>query len=485
MDLRVTPQTLANRAVANARRGSARLGTVQEQAATGRRLLRPSDGPLDIVTVLANKAQIERLDAYLSNLAGGRASLNSSGSALQQAGDILSQARQIAIEGSHAALSPTSYEALAQQVDALLNRMLDTANTQNAGGYLFGGTASQAVPFTVARDGQGRPQSISYAGSQERASVAVNQSQLLATLYPGSQVFQQRQRGATIFTGTTGATAGSGTDSANGQGSLLVRHTATTYAPGSGVQPGTSSVNGDTILGPAGAHTLRIIDTSGTGTAGTVSLNGGPPVPFTNLTSDLRVGGPTGEAVYVNTTAIVPGFSGNVAITADGTLSVDGGATSTAINFSGNQIVTNSLTGAITNVNSTNVRRAGTDQLNYTGTYDTFQILMALRDDLRNTRGLTETQQKESLSQRLGELDRVRNSILQVVGEQSASLEQLDTLENRLREVQLQTRVWTSELEDADLSEVILNLQAQSQLLELGLRASARVLELSLMDFLR
>ena len=189
--------------------------------------------------------------------------------------------------------------------------------------------------------------------------------------------------------------------------------------------------------------------------------------------------------MYVNTTAITAGFNGNVAITADGTLSTDGGATSVAINFSGNQVVTNSLTGHVTNVNSTNVRRAGTDQLNYTGTYDTFQILMALRDDLRNTRGLTETQQKESLSQRLGELDRVRDSILKVVGEQSANLEQLDTLENRLSEVQLETRIWTSQLEDADLSEVVISLQAQTQLLELGLRASARILEQSLMDFLR
>ena len=59
------------------------------------------------------------------------------------------------------------------------------------------------------------------------------------------------------------AAAGTDTDSATGQAVLTISHTATTFAAGSGVQAGTSSPGGDTILGPAGAHTLTIIDTSG------------------------------------------------------------------------------------------------------------------------------------------------------------------------------------------------------------------------------
>jgi len=56
---------------------------------------------------------------------------------------------------------------------------------------------------------------------------------------------------------------------------LLIRHTATTYAAGSGVQPGTNSGAGDTILGALGQHRLHITDTSGNGSAGTISLDGG------------------------------------------------------------------------------------------------------------------------------------------------------------------------------------------------------------------
>jgi len=77
---------------------------------------------------------------------------------------------------------------------------------------------------------------------------------------------------------------------------------------------------------------------------------------------------------------------------------VDGGATSVPINFSSNQVVTNGTTGAVTNVDSTNIRSTGTDNLNYTGTFDAFQSLIALRDDLRNTRGLSSADQAQALS---------------------------------------------------------------------------------------
>jgi hypothetical protein len=173
-----------------------------------------------------------------------------------------------------------------------------------------------------------------------------------------------------------------------------------------------------------------------------------------------------------------------VAIAADGTLSVDGGASEAAIDFSGNQVVTHSSTGAVTNVNSTSIRRTGSNELDYTGTYDAFQILIAFRDDLRNTRGLNPTAQAESISRRIAELERVRGGILGAVGEQSVGLENLEALELRISDVQLELQKLNSERESADLSEVVLGLQAQQNLLQLTFASAARLLDQTLLDFL-
>jgi flagellin-like hook-associated protein FlgL len=189
--------------------------------------------------------------------------------------------------------------------------------------------------------------------------------------------------------------------------------------------------------------------------------------------------------VYLDTSAITAGFNGSVAITANGTLSVDNGATTVPINFSSNQVVTNGTTGAITNVNSTSIQSTGAASLSYTGTYDAFQILEALRDDLRNTRGLSQQDQLQSISQRLGELDRVRTNILQVVGSQSADLQNLQGMQSHLDDMQLQTRQLTSNVEGADLSQVVVNLQAQQNLLRLTLDTTAKIFEQNLADFLK
>jgi flagellar hook-associated protein 3 len=343
MELRVTPQLIVSTAVYNAEQQTAQLALLQEQASTGNRILQPSDDPLGALEVLAYQAQNNQLDTYHQNIADAQAKLNSSVSTLNQISQLLTQAKDVALQGSNSANTPESYQAMGAQVQSILQSVLQLANTQQNGQYLFSGTASQTQPFTTNAQGN-----VVYNGSAQALGEPIGQGQQVQTLYTGSQVFQMLQRGTTVYTGPTGAAAGTGTDSATGSGTLLVTHTSTTYAGTSGVQAGTNSVAGDTIIGPAGAHTLTIVDTSGNGTSGTVQLDKGPVVQFTNTDTNLQVQGPNGETVFLNTTAITPGFNGTVSITANGTLSVDGGASSVPINFSSNQVVTNSQTGAIT-----------------------------------------------------------------------------------------------------------------------------------------
>ncbi len=337
----------------------------------------------------------------------------------------------------------------------------------------------------TAVDTEGRPQAVTYSGAANAADTLVGPQRTVTTTLPGDSVFQTTQRGKTVFQGSTGAAPGTGTDSATGQGTLQVRHTSTTYAAGSGVTTGTNSAAGDTVLGPAGANHLDIVDTSGTGAFGTISLNGGPAIAFSNADTNLKLTGSNGEVVYVNTTAITAGYSGSVAITANGTLSVDGGASTIPINFSGNQVVTNQATGAVTNVDSTSIRTIGDTQLEYSGTYDAFQILMSLRDDLRNTAGLSDGDQTAAIAGRLSELERVQNSLLGTIGQQSASLQHLQNLQGSFQDAQLAAQKVTADLEGADISSVVVQLQAQQNQLQLTLASTARVMSVSLLDFLR
>jgi flagellin-like hook-associated protein FlgL len=137
------------------------------------------------------------------------------------------------------------------------------------------------------------------------------------------------------------------------------------------------------------------------------------------------------------------------------------------------------------NVDSTNIRRAGTSELEFTGTSDAFQALYELRDELRTARGLSSSEFHDAMSRRITDLNRVRDSISDVVGQQSVELASLDALESRAQDLQLEAKRLISDLESADISETIINLQTEQNLLQFTYASSVRLFDMSLLDFLQ
>lgn len=461
------------------------MAKIQAQLSSGLRLQRPSDDPVGVRTLLIQKARDVRLDTQIKNIGTATFRLNNSVSQLLDASKLITQARDIAIQAP-SVLDSNEAELLAGQVDSLLDRLLALANTRDDDTFLFGGTKTESAPFVVTeRNQNGTIAAIEYRGGSDSTVVTIGQGQSVEVQYSGADVFQTRTRQKSVLIGNTGAAIGAGTDNGIGTSQLEVTHTLTTYAAGSGVQAGSSSAAGDTVIGPAGAHVLTINDTSGTGASGLVSLNGGTPVPFASTDTDLVVSGPFGERVFVNTTAITAGFNGDVALTATGTLSIDGGLSSQSIDFSTNQQITDSQTGAVTNIDSSAVRRTGTDAIEYAGTADVFQSLIQLRDDLLNARDLEPIALQESLNRRLGDLDRVHNSMLVTVGRQSATLQNLETVQARAEDLQLEIAGVISDIESADVTKLAIDLQNETTLLQFTFASSMQLLNQNLLDFLR
>ena len=485
MSFRVTPNILTTQSLTYQQRHASQLARLQEQITSGQRINRPSDDPTGTRKVLATVAEMNHREADLTNIAATRATLNHSFTNLQDAGLLFVRAKEIALSAQQST-EPLELEHLANEVDGLLERLLAIANSSHDGESLFGGAKTDAPPFSkqTAPDSSTIVQ-VDYAGSVIRAETVVGKGIEVDRIYSGDGVFQQTARGATLLIGGSGAASGAGTDTSVGSGRLTIRHSLTTYAGASGIQAGTSSAAGDTIIGPSGAHTLSIVDTSGTGTSGTVSLNGGPAIPFSSTDTDLRVEGPAGESVFVDTSGITPGFSGSVDIQADGTLSVDDGLTEVALDYSTNQVLTHGIDQSITHIDSSGIRNAGVDGIEYGGTSGAFEMLIELRDALRNPNVPDSPEWHAAIARRIGDIDRVHDHLLSVTGEQAVTLQQLDVLEQRYEIMQLEGERIVGELASTDLSEVAIRMQQEQTLLEMTLASSARLFDQSILDFLR
>ena len=363
MFFRVTNSGMANRALTNAQIQLRRIDRSHRNISTGVRIHRPSDDPLAQRSVLSQRTITNRLEADLSNVTHAKTLMNVGVSRLINIKDVLVQARTIAQDG----IQSSERELLGGRIEVIAEQIRESANTLFDGHYMFGGADTLKPPFVD--DGAG---GFAYQGSEYRTQTVIGVNLSIDVLYSGNEIFQNSARSPTVYQGETGAQPGTATDNGVGRATLTVRHTATSFVAGSGIANGTSATAQNTAIG---TFSLQINDTSGTGANGTISLSGGPPVNFQSTDTDLRLKGPNGEILFLDTTSITPGFSGTIQVTADGTLSVDGGQSEVPITFANNQAVSHAETGTVTYVNSQQIIQAGTEFLDYRGTSDVFATL--------------------------------------------------------------------------------------------------------------
>ena len=485
MTFRTTSQTANNLAIRFAANYNSNIIGLQTNISSGTRLQRASDDPVAFRQVTSLTTRLQQIESELTSIDSAEVILNSSVTSIQQANDVIVSARSLAQQGVQTPLEDESArEALAVEVEALLASLQDISLSRFAGEYLYAGTESNAPPFEFGDPVvEGGPLVADYQGGAEGSFAFVGTSIAVETYYAGDQIFGQSNREDVLVFGNTGAANGAGTDSIVGRADLIVEHTATTYAGGSGVAPGTSSPGNDTVLGVLGANSIRIVDTSGTGAAGTVSLNGGLEFPWQQSDTDLIVTDERGRQVSLDLSGITAGFDGDVDLASDGTVSVDGGLTSVAIDFSESQTIVDSVTGGQTHIDTSGISQTGTDRLEFPQTSNVFQVFHELISDLRNTREFDSVDFAESLDRRFGELSTLSDRVLVTLGQQSASLQSLDELSNRVGDLQLQTEIQINELQATDLPEAVLNLQNQQTLLEFTYSVAARVASTSLLNF--
>jgi len=492
MTLRVTQNTFFLRTVAEIRRSYSRLYESQARAAAGTRLLRPSDDPAAAARALALKSDEARLEQFRDNASHARTLVDTAAAELQSLSALVAQARERVVAASNGTVSQLDRRVLAEEIDQLLAQAVGIANSRLGDRYLFAGGRTSSPPFVAeANSGDGSTAGVRYEGTSDVLRVGVAPALSFGINLPGSRIFQPVARGRTLFETETGAVPGTGTDSGIGTATLLVTHGATTLGDGalpgggdtaSGLRPGASSAALDTVIG---SHSLALV-VDGSGSAGTVSLDGGPAIAFTSADTDLEVADATGGTVIrLDLSALTPSFTGTVSVSATGFLSTDGGATSVAIDFSSNQTVVDSRTGRTTNVDSSAVFRAGEAVVTYTGTSGLFETLIGIRDDLRNDRGASVESQTASLGRRLADLDRVHQSVLEALSDLGGRSAGLELVQTRLDDLKLGVADRLSETAGLDLPTAVAELQRHEEALELALQVGARLDRPTLFDFLR
>ncbi|MCC6696285.1 MAG: flagellar hook-associated protein FlgL [Candidatus Hydrogenedentes bacterium] len=191
--LRVTQGILAQRALTNIQNQSRRILELQTQLSTGLRVNAPSDNPIDARRAINTRATIAKNEQYLENISTIGPRLEETVTAIQTMSDNLLRARELTLQGANGTNDQTSLDALAEEINQILEAAVNTANHQTGSLYIFGGTRTTTPAFDVTRDVNGDITAVTYQGNTEDIEIAVGDGIKVTTNEPGSTVFQSSQ----------------------------------------------------------------------------------------------------------------------------------------------------------------------------------------------------------------------------------------------------------------------------------------------------
>ncbi len=146
--MRITNRYLANNILYGIQNNIGKLARSQEQIATSKRILRPSDDPNVMGQFMAIKATLSYNLQYDRNLDDALSYLNMNDAAMDTIGGVLAQANELITQAANDTYSPSDRAAIAEQIDKMIDQVLDLANATVGGKYIYGGMENSKPPFT-------------------------------------------------------------------------------------------------------------------------------------------------------------------------------------------------------------------------------------------------------------------------------------------------------------------------------------------------
>jgi len=150
-----------------------------------------------------------------------------------------------------------------------------------------------------------------------------------------------------------------------------------------------------------------------------------------------------------------------------------------------NQAVTDSRTGKILYVDSTQISSTGTEMVSVPGTYDIFNTLISIRDILKNERGLSDAQLQELLSNSMNSLDEINSLLVQTGVSVGSKMGFLDNMKDTLNNLKYNTEDEVTHLQEADIAQVAIELSRREILYQMSLSVAGKLMSMSLLDFIQ
>ena len=198
---RITNQMMNNTVVFNLNKQKFEMDKIQNSLSTGKNVRVPRDNPIATTNQMLYRSRITEIEQFLSNIDESRSKLAEIDTALQSVVNIFQRIRVLTVQGANGTYTTFERkEAVATEVNQLLEEMLAIANTHSATGRtIFGGhqtgTESAPNPFvpiyqTLSAGNQGDMMTgVEYRGNTGQMTREIAKGEYMDVNIPGNIAF--------------------------------------------------------------------------------------------------------------------------------------------------------------------------------------------------------------------------------------------------------------------------------------------------------
>ncbi|MBK7843779.1 MAG: flagellar hook-associated protein FlgL [Bdellovibrionales bacterium] len=165
----------------NLAKNRSEMSQLQNQAATQKRVTKPSDDPVAAARVLGSRVELSGTKQYIKNLDFARSFLEITDQSLGELTDQLIRAKELALsQAGDAGSNELSRDVVATEIEQIYNQIVQIGNRQHGDRFIFSGFKTTTSPFDI---------NGFYSGDSGEMMIHVDKGSFLAMNIPGAKVF--------------------------------------------------------------------------------------------------------------------------------------------------------------------------------------------------------------------------------------------------------------------------------------------------------
>src|SRR6201996_2520555 len=149
MSMRVTEAMTSRSILQDLDNARSRLGTIQREISSTKRISKPSDDPFGTGRTLQLSADLEGIKQYRENVADGNGWVTATETALSRITETVQRARELLVQGGNDSNGQVAREGIAAEIEALTEAVKQEANVTYDGRFIFAGTETETRPYAL------------------------------------------------------------------------------------------------------------------------------------------------------------------------------------------------------------------------------------------------------------------------------------------------------------------------------------------------